>query len=150
MTIQRLAKSLTQKIAAGEVIDRPASVVKELLENAIDAKSETIEVSILDGGKSSIVVRDDGLGMDPADLELSIERYATSKIATEEDLQEIRSLGFRGEALASIAAVSRTRIVTRADGKDEAYALTVEGGEATAIHPAARGRGTTVEVRDLF
>ena len=123
MPIQRLAKALAQKIAAGEVIDRPASVVKELLENAIDAKSESIEVFIVDGGKSAITIRDDGSGMSEADLRLSIERYATSKISTEQDLYLIRSLGFRGEALASGAAVSRRGIVTRSEGDEEAHQL---------------------------
>jgi len=150
MTIQRLDKALTQKIAAGEVIDRPASVVKELIENAIDAESESIEIAIVGGGKERIAVRDDGLGMASTDLELSIERHATSKIATEEDLYVIESLGFRGEALASVAAVSRLRIVTRAAESNEAQELTVEDGRVLGVRPSARGRGTTVEVRDLF
>jgi len=150
MTIQRLTKALTQKIAAGEVIDRPASVVKELIENAIDAESESIELSIAAGGKEGIVVRDDGSGMTAEDLELSIERYATSKIATEEDLYDIESLGFRGEALASVAAVARLRIVTRAGESGEGHELTAEDGHVLGIRPAARAPGTTVEVRDLF
>ena len=150
MPIQRLAKALAQKIAAGEVIDRPASVVKELLENAIDAKSESIEVFIVDGGKSAITIRDDGSGMSEADLRLSIERYATSKISTEQDLYLIRSLGFRGEALASVAAVSRLGIVTRSEGDEEAHQLVAEDGTLIELKPAARSRGTTIEVRDLF
>ena len=150
MSIQRLGKALTQKIAAGEVIDRPASVVKELLENAIDANSESIEVSIVDGGKSAITIRDDGTGMSEADLRLSIERYATSKISTEEDLYLIKSLGFRGEALASVAAVSRLRIVTRCESDEEAHELAAEDGQLIELKPAARSRGTTIEVRDLF
>jgi len=150
MPIQRLTKALTQKIAAGEVIDRPASVVKELLENAIDARSENIEVSIVDGGKLAITVRDDGAGMSEADLRLSIERYATSKISTEEDLYLIKSLGFRGEALASVAAVSRLRIVTRCQGGEEAHELVAEDGIFIDLKTAARSRGTTIEVRDLF
>ncbi len=150
MTIQRLNKALTQKIAAGEVIDRPASVVKELIENAIDAKSERIELSIVAGGKEAIVIRDDGSGMTAADLELSIERYATSKIATEEDLYDIESLGFRGEALASVAAVAKLRIVTCAGEPGEGHELTAEDGHVLGLRPAARAPGTTVEVRDLF
>lgn len=150
MPIQRLDSALTQKIAAGEVIDRPASVVKELLENAIDAKSESIEISIVDGGKAAIVIRDDGTGMSEADLQLSIERYATSKISTEQDLYSIRSLGFRGEALASVAAVSRLRIVTRCEQSADAHELLAEEGRIIELKPAARSRGTTIEVRDLF
>ncbi|MBU1048572.1 DNA mismatch repair endonuclease MutL [Candidatus Bipolaricaulota bacterium] len=150
MPIQRLAKALTQKIAAGEVIDRPASVVKELVENAIDAGSESIEVSIIEGGKVGIAIRDDGQGMTKSDLHLAIERYATSKIVTEQDLSVIRSLGFRGEALASVAAVARVSIVTRAQGCEDAYELLAEDGELLDVKPAARGQGTTIEVRDLF
>jgi DNA mismatch repair protein MutL len=150
MPIQRLAKALTQKIAAGEVIDRPASVVKELVENAVDAGSESIEVSIVEGGKIGITIRDDGLGMTEADLHLAIERYATSKIKTEEDLNVIESLGFRGEALASVAAVSRVSIVTRAAGSGDAFELCAEDGELIDVKPAARSQGTTIEVRDLF
>jgi len=150
MPIQRLDKALTQKIAAGEVIDRPASAVKELLENAVDAESLSIEVSIVEGGKSCIAIRDDGTGMSKADLQLSIERYATSKISTEQDLHLIRSLGFRGEALASVAAVSRLSIVTRSEGEQEAHELMAEDGRLIELKPAARSRGTTIEVRDLF
>jgi len=150
MPIQRLAKALTQKIAAGEVIDRPASVVKELVENAVDARSESIEVCIVEGGKTAITIRDDGTGMSEADLQLSIERYATSKIATEEDLHLIKSLGFRGEALASVAAVSRLSIVTRAEEDEDAHELVAEDGKLNELKPAARSRGTTIEVRDLF
>ena len=150
MPIQRLAKALTQKIAAGEVIDRPASVVKELVENAIDARSESIEVSIVEGGKVGILIRDDGMGMSELDLHLAIERYTTSKIETEEDLNVIQSLGFRGEALASVAAVSRLSIVTRGQGSEDAYELRSEDGELLEVKPAARSQGTTIEVRDLF
>jgi len=150
MPIQRLAKTLTQQIAAGEVVDRPASVVKELVENSIDAGSEAIEVAIVEGGKIGITVRDDGMGMTEADLHLAIERYTTSKISTEQDLQVVQSLGFRGEALASVAAVSRLSIVTRADGSEHAHELVAENGELVRIKPAARSRGTTIEVRDLF
>jgi len=150
MAIQRLSEEMARKIAAGEVIDRPASVVKELIENAIDAKSETISLDIGGGGVGSIVVRDNGEGMDASDLRLSVERYATSKIRNESDLDSIHTLGFRGEALASIAAVSRLRIVTRTSCADEATELTVAGGEGSAIAPASRPPGTTIEVKDLF
>lgn len=150
MTIQRLEPHLTQKIAAGEVIERPASVIKELIENALDASCHHIGVSLIDGGRSSMVVRDDGVGMEASDLLLSIERYATSKISSEADLFDICSLGFRGEALASIAAVSRLRIATRAETGDAAQELMAEGGRIVAVTPAARAQGTTVEVKDLF
>jgi len=117
MAIVRLTEELTRKIAAGEVIERPASVVKELIENAIDARSERVEVEIVAGGAISIVVRDDGVGMNEEDLRLSVERYATSKIRTADDLDAIRTLGFRGEGLASIAAVSKLRGSSRASGR---------------------------------
>jgi len=150
MPIQRLTDALTQKIAAGEVIERPASAVKELVENALDAKSERIDIEVEEGGKRLLVVRDDGEGMCNADLVLSVERYATSKITTEDDLRSIETLGFRGEALASIAAVSRLRLVSRYAEVEEAYALEAEGGRVSDVAPAARAPGTTVEVRDLF
>ena len=150
MAIERLGEALTRKIAAGEVIDRPASVVKELIENAVDAKSESISLALRGGGTASIVVRDNGEGMSAADLPLSVERHATSKIHSEEDLDSIRTLGFRGEALASIAAVSRFRIVTRDGASAEASELIVVGGEIETVRPAARAQGTTIEVNDLF
>ena len=149
MKIKRLPEELARKIAAGEVIERPASVVKELLENAIDAKSETITVELVEGGKSAVVVRDDGTGMDADDLRLCVERHATSKIATEADLNAILTLGFRGEALASIVQVARVRIVSCLKDGD-AHEIRVAGGRIDGPHPAARAPGTTVEVRDLF
>lgn len=150
MPIQRLAKALTQKIAAGEVIDRPASVVKELVENAVDAQSTNIEVAIVEGGKARITIRDDGIGMSKDDLQLAIERYATSKIATEQDLNVIQSLGFRGEALASVASVSRLSIATCARGTNDAYELVAEDGQTVTVRPTARSQGTTIDVHDLF
>ncbi|MFC2099887.1 DNA mismatch repair endonuclease MutL [Candidatus Bipolaricaulota bacterium] len=150
MPIRRLEDSLTQKIAAGEVIERPASAVKELVENAIDAGSERIDVELQEGGARRITVRDDGEGMAEADLLLSVERYATSKIATEDDLDSIATLGFRGEALASIAAVSKARITSSERDSNKAHVLEVEAGGVKGISPAARGHGTTVEIRDLF
>jgi DNA mismatch repair protein MutL len=150
MAIQRLDKHLTQKIAAGEVVDRPASVIKELLENALDAQSESIDVWTVDGGKSLISVRDDGFGMSSSDLTLAVERYATSKISREEDLYDITTMGFRGEALASIAAVSRLQIKTCDAEEDGAHELIAEQGRILEIRPTARPRGTTVQVRDLF
>jgi len=150
MPIRRLTEPVTLKIAAGEVIDRPASVVKELVENAIDAKSERIDVVLREGGKALVIVRDDGEGMLGAELSLAFERYATSKIQTEEDLYSIETLGFRGEALASIAAVSRARITSCPREGDGASALEASGGVISDVTPAARPAGTTIEVRDLF
>lgn len=150
MKIKRLDEGLARKIAAGEVIERPASVVKELIENALDAKSESIVIELSDGGRSSIVIRDDGEGMDADDLRLCVEKHATSKIAQENDLDTIATLGFRGEALASIAAVARVRIVSRLQGSDAAHQIQSEGGTVEGPSPAARAPGTTVEVRDLF
>ncbi len=150
MPIRRLTEPVTLKIAAGEVIDRPASVVKELVENAIDAKSERIDVVLREGGKSLVVVRDDGEGMLGEDLRLAFERYTTSKIQTEEDLYSIETLGFRGEALASIAAVSRAQITSCPREGDGAHALEVSGGSIGEVKPASRPVGTTIEVRDLF
>lgn len=150
MHIRRLTEPVTLRIAAGEVIDRPASVVKELVENAIDARSERIDVGLREGGKSFIVVRDDGDGMLGADLRLAVERYATSKIQTEEDLYSIETLGFRGEALASIAAVSHARLTSCPRDGGAAHALEVSGGNIGELTPAARPMGTTIEVQDLF
>ncbi|MCX6091977.1 MAG: DNA mismatch repair endonuclease MutL [Candidatus Bipolaricaulota bacterium] len=150
MPIQRLAEELSQKIAAGEVIDRPVSVVKELMENAIDAGSRQIAIDLRAGGLAEIVVRDDGCGMTVEDLRLCGERHATSKIRSVEDLGALRTLGFRGEALASVAAVAHVRLVSRAAGASEAYGLALSPSGAEEPLPDSRGPGTTVEVRDLF
>ena len=149
MRIRRLSEGTINRIAAGEVIERPASVVKELVENAIDAGSQQIDVAFRGGGKTLIRVIDDGIGMDAGDLALAIERHATSKLA-DDDLIDIRSLGFRGEALPSIGAVSRLAIASRPRGGGEAHALAVEGGRISEVRPAALSRGTAMEVRDLF
>jgi DNA mismatch repair protein MutL len=148
--IRVLEPRVVSKIAAGEVIERPASVVKELVENSLDAGASRIEVSIEKGGLAKITVADDGEGMDPEDLQLAIRRHTTSKIATEEDLERITTLGFRGEALASIVEVSRVTITTRARGREEAVRLEVAGGEVLALEPCGRAPGTTVEVSELF
>jgi DNA mismatch repair protein MutL len=147
--IRQLSPETVNRIAAGEVIERPASVVKELVENAIDAGATDIEVVTANGGISFIRVSDDGAGMDLRDLTLSVERHATSKLNAE-DLLDIRTLGFRGEALPSIGAVAELKIVSRARGAAEAYALTVERGRKGEVKPAAGNPGTRVEVRDLF
>ena len=149
MTIRRLPETVINRIAAGEVVERPASVVKELVENAIDAGARRIEVVVRDGGQTLIAVTDDGQGMAKDDLALAVERHATSKLPTD-DLLEIKSLGFRGEALPSIGAVARLTIASRARGAKDAWAITVEGGRVGKPEPAAQPQGTRVEVRDLF
>ena len=149
MTVRRLDPLLVDRIAAGEVIERPAAAVKELVENALDAGARRIDVAIQAGGRDLIRVSDDGVGMNAADLELSVERHATSKIP-DGDLTRIDTLGFRGEALPSIASVSRLEIRSRARGADAAFALRVEDGVKGAPTPCAHPEGTRIEARDLF
>ena len=132
MTIRRLPETLVNRIAAGEVVENPASAVKELVENAIDAGSRRIEVSIRDGGQTSIIVTDDGFGMTSDELLLAVERHATSKLP-DEDLTTISTLGFRGEALPSIGAVSRMSITSRTASNDGAWVIHVEGGRITPL-----------------
>src|SRR3990167_1556365 len=135
--IRVLSEVVANKIAAGEVIERPASIVKELAENSLDAGATTIEISIKDGGKSLIRVSDNGFGMSADDVELAFERHATSKISTAEDLEAIRSFGFRGEALPSIAAVSRTKLTSRLRDKSQATEVIIEGGKTVSVKPAS-------------
>ncbi|MDZ4734933.1 MAG: DNA mismatch repair endonuclease MutL [Rhodospirillaceae bacterium] len=149
MPIRLLPPALVNRIAAGEVVERPASAVKELVENAIDAGARRIEIVLREGGRSLIVVRDDGEGMTSDELALAIERHATSKLP-DDDLVHIRTLGFRGEALPSIGAVSRLSITSRRRGSKEAWTVAVEGGARNPVVPAALGDGTRIEVRDLF
>ena len=149
MPVRQLPDDLVNRIAAGEVVERPASVVKELVENAIDAGATRIAIATSGGGKSLIRIEDDGIGMDEADLTLSVERHATSKLI-EDDLDDIRTLGFRGEALASIAAVSELTISSRPAGADSGLRLTVRRGVRGDIRPEAMNRGTIIEMRDLF
>src|SRR5215831_8532200 len=149
MAIRQLPPNLVNRIAAGEVVERPASVVKELIENAIDAGATRIDVVANGGGLSLIRVTDDGCGMDRDDLALAVERHATSKLAGD-DLSHILTLGFRGEALPSIGAVARLHIATRARGAHQAYEIAVDGGRKAPLKPAAIGEGTRIEVRDLF
>lgn len=141
--------SIVSKIAAGEVIERPASLVKELVENSIDAGAKNITIEVKDGGKRSVKVVDDGCGMDPADAELSIEKHATSKLKSAEELFSIRTLGFRGEALSSIAAVSRFELVT-CDGKKSGTRIKAEGGKIISRAGEGCPAGTSVTVEDLF
>jgi DNA mismatch repair protein MutL len=147
MRIRRLSEGTINRIAAGEVIERPASVVKELVENALDAGATEIDVVFRGGGKSLIRVSDDGSGMAVEDLALAVERHATSKL-NDDALINIHTLGFRGEALPSIGSVARLEIISRAEG--EAHRLLVEAGRKSEVEPAARLRGTDVDVRDLF
>jgi DNA mismatch repair protein MutL len=149
MAIRQLPPNLVNRIAAGEVVERPASVVKELVENAVDAGARRIDIATSGGGLRLIRVADDGSGMAADDLALAVERHATSKLAGD-DLSSILTLGFRGEALPSIGAVARLSIQSRAEGASEAYEIAVDAGRKTTLKPAALAAGTRVEVRDLF
>ena len=149
-TVRLLDDTLIDQIAAGEVIERPANLVKELLENAIDAQASSITVSVEDGGRAQVRVTDDGIGMSAADVTLSVQRHATSKIASFDDLVRVSTLGFRGEALPSIGSVSRMTIRSRSKDSLEGTRVLVEGGELRDVSPAGCPPGTTVEVNDLF
>src|SRR2546428_3469100 len=148
--ITRLPTDLANQIAAGEVVERPASVAKELIENAIDAGARRLSIHIELGGKKEVRVEDDGEGMDADDARLAIERHATSKIRRADDLAAIRTLGFRGEALPSIASVSHFVLRTRARGQQSGTEIRVNGGTITAVVEAGAAEGTVVEVNDLF
>jgi len=149
-SIRLLPDTLISQIAAGEVVERPASVLKELLENSLDAGATEISVSLTQGGIKQLKVTDDGGGMDADDLPLAFARHATSKIASLDDLEQVRSLGFRGEALASIASVARVALTTRTERSAHAWSLSAEGGAQGAPQPAAHPGGTSVEVNDLY
>src|SRR5207247_4729725 len=148
--INRLPSDLANQIAAGEVVERPASVVKELVENALDAGARRLVIHVELGGKKQVRVEDDGEGMEPSDARLAIERHATSKIKRADDLASIRTLGFRGEALPSIASVSHFVLRTRARGQQSGTEIRVNGGAIASIVESAASEGTTVEVNDLF
>lgn len=151
MPIRRLPLQLVNQIAAGEVVERPASVIKELLENSLDAGARRIEIEVEQGGAKLIMVRDDGAGIPKQELTLALSRHATSKLTQYEDLEAILSLGFRGEALPSISSVSRLRLVSMSQEGEAAWEISGDGGEETAEpKPAAHPQGTSVEVRDLF
>ena len=147
-TIKVLPDSVANQIAAGEVVERPASVVKELVENALDAGATSIEIAIEGGGKRRIRVSDDGFGMCREDALLSLDRHATSKIGDVGDLGRIRTFGFRGEALPSIAAVSRFAMDTQSGEDDTGTGVRANGGRITAVEDFSRQRGTTVEVQN--
>lgn len=149
MPIRRLPETLVNQIAAGEVVERPAAALKELVENSLDAGASNIDIQLRDGGRTLIAVSDDGCGMTADELVLAVERHATSKLP-DNDLVHIKSLGFRGEALPSIGAVARVLITSRVRGADSAWSLSVEGGALGDVEPAALPQGTRIEVRDLF
>lgn len=150
MPIQLLPEVLINQIAAGEVVERPASVVKELVENALDAGAQRVEIDLEEGGARLIRIRDDGVGMAPSDLPLAVSRHATSKIASLDDLEAVATLGFRGEALPSIASVSRFALASRTAAQAHGARLEVDGGRVGEVAPHPHGQGTTVEARDLF
>ncbi|MDH7799997.1 DNA mismatch repair protein MutL [Rhizobium sp. AN70] len=148
MAIKQLSETLINQIAAGEVIERPSSATKELVENAIDAGATRIEIATAGGGKGLVRITDNGSGMSPADLELAVRRHCTSKIST--TLDDIRTLGFRGEALPSIGSVAKLSITSRQHGAEQGSVISVTGGKVSEVRPAASNAGTIVEVRDLF
>ncbi|MET3651435.1 DNA mismatch repair endonuclease MutL [Dyella japonica] len=148
--IRALPPELINQIAAGEVIERPSSVVKELVENSLDAGATRIEVDIEQGGARLIRVRDDGCGIAPDELQLAVASHATSKIGSFDDLEHVASMGFRGEALASVSSVARFALTSRAQGLDTAFRIEVDGGKMQAARPAQHPQGSSVEVRDLF
>ncbi len=150
MRIQLLPDQLISQIAAGEVVERPAAALKELLENSLDAGSTDIQVMLMQGGVKQLRVADNGAGVAKDDLELALTRHATSKIASLEDLEAVASLGFRGEALASIASISRTQISSRATDSKHAWRISAEGSDLSALEPAALDAGTVVDVSDLY
>src|SRR5262249_17246638 len=148
--ITRLSPDLANQIAAGKVVERPASVVKELVENAIDAGASRVAIHVEFGGKKQVRVEDDGEGMTPTDARLAIERHATSKIRRAEDLAAIRTLGFRGEALPSIASVSHFVLRTRARGEPSGTEIRINGGAIASVVEAGAPEGTPLEVSELF
>ena len=149
--IHLLSPRLANQIAAGEVVERPANIIKELVENSLDAGAQRVEIDVEQGGIKLIRIRDDGHGIDKDDLPLALSRHATSKITTLDDLEAVQSLGFRGEALASISSVSRLTLSSAIEGSDQGWQVVAEGRDmATHLSPAAHPKGTTLEVRDLF
>ncbi len=150
MPIQQLPDHLINQIAAGEVVERPASVIKELVENSLDAGAEIVQIDVIAGGQKLIRIRDDGKGIDKSELKLALSRHATSKISSLEDLEAVASLGFRGEALPSIASVGRLVLCSRTADGESGWQVEASGGDVSAPKPAAHPTGTSVEVHDLF
>src|ERR1041384_7695147 len=150
MAIRQLAPDVAAKIAAGEVVERPASVVKELIENSIDAGATQIRVDLVHGGLQLIRVSDNGSGIPADELALALSRHATSKVTVIDDLEHIRSLGFRGEALASIAAVAEVTLLSRARDSEQGAQISAINGVLSSVMPAATPQGTTLTVRNLF
>jgi len=148
--IKELDKDLVNKIAAGEVIERPASVVKELVENAIDAGAAHISIEVIEGGKSFIKVSDDGCGIEKEDVVISIQRHTTSKIDNLQDLFQITTLGFRGEALASIASIAKLEMITKTKESDVGVSITVENGNVLKQEYVSAKQGTTITISDIF
>ena len=148
--VKVLPEDLISKIAAGEVIERPASVIKELIENSFDAESKTLEINIEGSGKKSITIKDDGCGIFSQDLETIFLRHATSKIKDYNDLFSIKSLGFRGEALYSIAAISDLTLTSRHRDSQDAWQIHLRGGNKKSIHPVNMSQGTKIEIKELF
>lgn len=148
--IHLLSEKVTNKIAAGEVVERPASVLKELIENAIDAGADQIDVEVVEGGRRGVLVCDNGRGMGPEDALMSIQRYATSKISDVDDIERIATMGFRGEALAAISSVARCRLVTRPNDADEGTEIRIAGGKVQSVETVGAPPGTCVEVRNMF
>ncbi len=150
MPIQQLPDHVINQIAAGEVVERPASVIKELVENSLDAGAQTVQIDVLAGGQKLIRIRDDGKGIDKQEIALALSRHATSKISSLDDLEAVASLGFRGEALPSIASVARLTLCSRTADGDSAWQVEADGGDISEPKPAAHPQGTSVEVHDLF
>ena len=148
--IRRLDDRIANQIAAGEVVERPASIVKELIENSLDARATSIDIQVEEGALRRIRISDNGVGIESNDLRLAVQRHATSKIASADDLVAVATMGFRGEALASIAAVAKLELTSRTDDSSAAWSLRIEGGKEISFEPAAGTPGTTVEVTDLF
>src|SRR6187431_1710829 len=150
MPIRLLSSEVASQIAAGEVIERPSSVVKELLENSLDAGARTITITVEEAGRKLIEIADDGAGIPSDELELAVSRHATSKLVRSDDLFSISTLGFRGEALASIGSVSRMTVTSRANEETEGARLKVEGGKSGKLTKVGTTVGTTIRVEDLF
>ena len=151
MTIKLLSPLVANQIAAGEVVERPSSVVKELAENSLDAGADRIEIEVEQGGRDLIRIRDNGSGIPKDELQLALKRHATSKISEAEDLNDILSFGFRGEALASISSVARLKLISKPSSQSQAWQIVTAGSEdSQEISPSSHPDGTTVEIRDLF